>query len=134
MSTLEVNFRNMMKKSEAQHGVIKSLRQNRTLDHGSDSTSNNKQISSAKHKLQDKLDEDNSNALKMRSKDHRDEKDRADEDILLKAYLHQYIQLVKKMAAGYKREAIDSYITESFCTGPRYTSKHAALIEKALYG
>ena len=84
--------------------------------------------------MQDKLDEDNSNVLKMRSKDHRDEKDRADEDILLKAYLHQYIQLVKKMAACYKREAIDSYITESFCTGPRYTSKHAALIEKALYG
>ena len=52
--------------------------------------------------------------------------------------MRQYATLTKHMASDYKKDVINSYITETYCSGPQnqqyITSKHKALIEQALYG
>ena len=64
---------------------------------------------------------------------NKDKKDRLYQDDLIDDYLAKYSRLVKQMAQDYKREAINLYITETFCEheGKYPPSKNQALLEKA---
>ena len=71
----------------------------------------------------------------MRSIENKEEKEREYEDNLVDAYLRKYTNLAKEMAMNYKRQAINAYLTETYCgdDNPKYAHKYRDLIEKALY-
>ena len=72
----------------------------------------------------------------MRAIQNRGDRERFYQDELVETYVIKYTQLVKQMAEDYKRQAINAFMTNSYC-GPdevKYANKHKDLIEKALYG
>ena len=86
------------------------------------------------------MDENEKNVLKGTAKWrcllNREERERAYQDGLLDAYIRKYTALSKQMVLDYKRQAINAFLTGSYCEGAmkKNISKHKALIERVLYG
>ena len=75
------------------------------------------------------------NSPRVRSIENKEEKEREYEDNLVDAYMRKYTNLAKEMAMNYKRQAINAFLTETYCgdDNPKYANKYRDLIEKALY-
>lgn len=57
------------------------------------------------------------------------------QDEFIENYMRRYEALSKYLVSCYKRQVIDSFVTEQFCdeSEQKYTGKYRDLVERALF-
>ena len=74
-------------------------------------------------------------SMRNRCLDNFEERERMYQDEFIENYMRRYEALSKYLVSCYKRQVIDSFMTEQFCdeSAQKYTGKYRDLVERALF-